>query len=135
MPADPPQLCDTTTFCCNNIRAFTTTARPLRREIHSATIILHVWPSQWCSNFSHRFHHVITDPLFLFVTHVSSSNLFLFSNRETEREREIYLRASLRVIINVCLTVIALYKVNCRCSLIYSNDNINKLIRGMAVAK
>lgn len=53
---------------------------------------------------------------------------------QRNREREIYLRASLRVIINVCL-IIALYKVNYRYSLIYSNDNINKLIRGMAVAK
>lgn len=61
--------------------------------------------------------------------------IFFFFRTEKQREREIYLRASLRVIINVCLTVIALYKVNYRCSLIYSNDNINKLIRGMAVAK
>lgn len=104
-PADPPQLCDTTTFCCNNIRAFTTTARPLRREIHSATIILHVWPSQWCSNFSHRYRVATTLINFLFR-----------SKRERERERSI--RAVQRV-------YLIRYRVNYqRSSIRIDNDNI-----------
>lgn len=79
------------------------------------------------SSRNNRSSIPIRDPRFV------EQSFSFFEQRN--REREIYLRASLRVIINVCLTVIALYKVNYRCSLIYSNDNINKLIRGMAVAK